>query len=251
MFDDPINRNRIKKVLDNIHESLKWTWQLIMGFALITAVDGYFNYLHGSSSIIDGTLIHYFFGLFIFTFIRFLFGNNRYLDERYVEFFFQIEKLDDEKKLRYLRERTQKLSGLRRLYDILMLLSTGILFVMLGKTLNGQIELFISFYVKLMILNIILLFISIVWNFSIEVNASDPAYSDRLNFFLGIWQYEKYPAIWIINNMICLFIFLFLDYVHFFLKKELLFITIFYINSLIDISLTWKFYFPKIDISNT
>jgi len=51
------------------------------------------------------------FFLFIFTFIRFLFGNNRYLDERHVEFLYKIDDLEKEEKDKYIKERTQKLSG--------------------------------------------------------------------------------------------------------------------------------------------
>ena len=80
-------QDRAKQLLDsvlaNTHESLKWSWQVVMGFALYTAVQETYTAFTGPAPMPPDEL-----GLclaiavlaFLPTFIRFFYGDNRYLD---------------------------------------------------------------------------------------------------------------------------------------------------------------------------
>lgn len=243
-----MERAGIERVLRNIHESLKWTWQLIMGFALVCAVGEYFNAIKANTTMsIANQPHHLFFLLFILTFIRFLFGNDRYLDERYIEFMFKIDDLEETQRDTYVEERTHKLSGKRRLYDIIMLISTGVIFVILGKSLGTDKDSFVNCYIALMIANICFLAISVVWNVFIEIGHRQTQ-KTTIQIIVSIYNYERYPIIWIVNNLVCVFIFLLSERLHMF-DRYLVFASVFCLNSIIDLCTTWKLYFPPIKIS--
>jgi len=242
-----VEREKIKSILRNIHESLKWTWQLIMGFAFVSVVKEYFSILHTTYEKGDMIYINLLFFLFIITFIRFLFGNNRYLDERYVEFLYKIKDLESEEKNKYIKERTQKLSGKRRFYDIIMLLCTGIIFVILAKSLSQDKALFVKYFILLMVINIFFLSISVLWNIYIEVGHKKSLGNNLHQIIFSLFDYEKFPIIWILNNFFCVILFYCLRF-RFQSNEYLIFIVIFYLNSFIDLFATWNLYFPKIDI---
>ncbi len=238
--------DNVRSTLNNIHESLKLIWQLIMGFALSCAVNEYFNVLHAIPGNLDHTNTHLFFFLYLLTFIRFFFGINRYLDQRYIEFLYKIENKNDSEKDNYIKGRTQKLSGKRRFFDIIMLLLTGVIFVMLGNSLKKGNDLFIPYYIILMVANVVFLSISVIWNFYINYTLNDD--HDQINVSMS--KYEKFPVFWIMNNLICLFIYWFAS-TKFPTYTFIAFSIIFYLNTTIDLFKTWKMYFPDIELPNS
>lgn len=237
-----------KRQLMNIHASLKWSWQLIMGWAFMVGVESLYETITVSNkstiSLILQPQLLLFFSLFVLTFIRFMYGNNRYLDVRYIEFLYDIE----EKKLpeveHLISERAAKLSGLRRFYDIVMLLVTGIIFTMLAHSLRFERTDFISYYRTLIWFNIFFLLVSVVWNIRLEIKKS---YHNR-TAFEQLLKREQYPGIWILNNFACIILFDFLNS-NTDLDVSWLFIVIFFINSLVDFYFAWFFYFPETDES--
>ncbi len=187
----------------------------------------------------------HFFILFMLTFIRFLFGNNRYLDERYVEFMSKIEGMPIDEKIKFIEARTKKLSGSRRFYDIVMLLSTGVIFNLMASSFSYGLDYFIYFYIVLMCINVIFLIVSVLWNIYADINLRHTSGVLEAVLSLKIFEHEKYPAIWILNNILCMMLFYLLaNYIGTY--RYVLFLCIFYLNSLIDFYFTWQIYFPPI-----
>jgi hypothetical protein len=67
-----MERRKLENILKNIHESLKWIWQIIMGFSLVSAVKSYSDIINNSSGSWNITFLNLSSALFLLTFIRFL-----------------------------------------------------------------------------------------------------------------------------------------------------------------------------------
>lgn len=240
MIDD-----QLKTTLKNIHDSLKWSWQLVMGLSLISVTSTYAEFLSNGGNRIEQ---HFMLFLFLLTFFRFLIGNSRYLDERYVEFIYELEDLNEDQRRKYIQERTRKLSGVRRLFDYIMLTVTGILFILLGKSLISS-DAFIQFYLILLGANVVFLSVSVLWNTYIEVRTEQSGEKVSMFFVFNAYRYEKFPVIWIVNNLLCLLMF-FLLHSNIAAEYEFtLFTAIFITNSLVDLYFAWEMYFPKLNIT--
>jgi len=82
----------VRAVLSNLHDSLKWLWLIVMGLSLVNAIEIYAKLLNPSDAtnlfdlmkmfIAEPTIV---FISFILIFIRFYFGDSRFLDLSYRE----------------------------------------------------------------------------------------------------------------------------------------------------------------------
>ncbi|MBS4049719.1 MAG: hypothetical protein KGZ69_00755 [Methylomonas sp.] len=232
---------QLKTTLRNIHNSLKWLWQIVMGLSLAAAGKAYAESLVNLQSGIE---LHFLLVLFVLTFFRYLIGNARYLDERYVEFIYDIDGMEEgPEKEKFIKERTSKLSGRRQLFDYAVLTVTGIMFLLLGNLVTNPNK-FTNVYLFLYFINIAFLVISVVWNTYIEKNKDSLA----MALVFKSYSYEKYPVIWIINNSAFLALYyLLLEYFPINLAFYF-FVIIFIANSLVDIYFVWEMYFPKLSI---
>ena len=139
----------LDSLLENTHSSLKWSWQIVMGFSMLAAAQEGFGlilplmqYIRVFSPLDSApagfSLFDCVFSLCLFVlvfipaFIRFVYGDNRYLDLHYLELTQLAEDRSDES---YLSE-LQRFSGRRRMIDILLLLTHGVIFICLAKALG-------------------------------------------------------------------------------------------------------------------
>jgi hypothetical protein len=142
------SRETINEVLKNIHGSLKWFWQLIMGFAMAQAVGMV------SVTLLENPRSHQwvptilFVVAFVPTFIRFYFGHARHLDIHYIE----DRRWRPEE--RFFPEVRACISPLRWWIDVVRLLTHGIIFVLLARLLGSNTFLFFCFYVGLLVINV-------------------------------------------------------------------------------------------------
>lgn len=141
-------RETINEVLKNLHGSLKWFWQLVMGFAMMQAISMVSITLlenPGENSWVPTAL---FIVAFVPTFIRFYFGDARYLDMHYIE---NRRRRPVEK---FFPEVNVRISAMRWWIDVVLLLAHGIIFVLLARLLGTNTLLFFCFYVGLLLINV-------------------------------------------------------------------------------------------------
>ncbi len=121
------------EVLRNIHGSLKWFWQLIMGFALINAISGGYQTVFPLNRSVHRNFTPLVLGSLVFLplFLRFYFGDVRYLDERYLEHR-RWQPLD-----RYFADLSSKLSRLRFWLDVLLLFMHGLFFMVMALSISS------------------------------------------------------------------------------------------------------------------
>jgi len=92
----------VRAILKNSHESLKWLWLIMMGESIVKAIEKYSSLLHPEDVDNLFKLVNIFLTKnslvlisFIFVFIRFYFGDSRFLDLSYEETLFR-KGLDSE-----------------------------------------------------------------------------------------------------------------------------------------------------------
>lgn len=234
MYDKQLQgTDLVRVILKNIHESLKWPWQIVMALALIKAVEKYADTLDLSSLTNPFDIIPAFFNIntivftsFVFIFIRFFFGDSRHLDLSY----------EETQYLHGLEKELKKYSGFKRLSDILLLLTHGILFYLMALHIDSIIN-YIALFILLLIFNIIWLFAQYLYSRASPYNIPE----------LLIGNMDRYDPIlyWAINNffsVILISIFLFWSYKYAHIIALLLTIA----NSIIDFIITWKYYFPDL-----
>jgi hypothetical protein len=180
-LSDP--RETINEVLKNIHGSLKWFWQLIMGFAMVQAVGMVSVTLLENSKSHQWAPATLFVVAFVPTFIRFYFGHARHLDMHYIE----NRRWRPEEK--FFPEVGARISPLRWWIDVVRLFTHGIIFVLLARLLGGNTFLFFCFYVGLLVINVVFL----PWTHALTK-------SGRLKRRLREIPRADGPAWWIINN---------------------------------------------------
>ena len=146
MNETETGRLLLENLLKNTHESLKWAWQIVMGFSMVVAVHScYVPFLvvldklgivslesyAGQTPTVQTSMMSLvlFFVVFMPTFVRFFYGDNRYLDLHYLELTHLANTKGAEE---YLSELTQ-FSGRRRMTDILLLMTHGMIFIFLGN----------------------------------------------------------------------------------------------------------------------
>jgi hypothetical protein len=137
----------VDSVLRNTHDSLKKSWQVVMGFSMIVAVQEVYAIMFDGSRWVDPThddwqAVTIAPLVFILTFIRFFLGDNRYLDLHYIE----LRQWGDKEE--YLDDLKHTVSPTRCAIDVGLLLTHGIAFVFLAKSM-GEPARFIGVYVVL------------------------------------------------------------------------------------------------------
>jgi hypothetical protein len=222
-----------RAILKNLHESLKWLWLIIMGLSLVHAIEVYAELLDLRDAenpldvammfITEHTLV---FISFILIFIRFSFGNNRFIDLSY-----------DEKQYRQgLKVELYKYSGRKRTFDIMLLLSQGIFFYFMSFHI-GNSAYYSYFFVIFMVVNVLWL----IFQLKSKINAKDP----KPDLLIGNMSGSQVLENWCINNflfvviMVCI-IASGLPY------KVLICIGLTILNSVVDFCLTWRYYFPSL-----
>ena len=233
--DDP--RETLNEVLRNIHGSLKWYWQVVMGLSMVKAVDNFYVFLFEGKpppSTRDIAEFSSLFVAFLLIFIRFYFGDSRYLDEHYIEYR-RWRPIPE-----YLEDIPRKISKQRTYLDVVMLMIIAILFVFMAKSLSHP-TIFFATYFTLLVNNIIWL------SFTIYLNSNQRP--------TNIVKQERYdaPRIWIINNFIhsllmLSFLLPVLSINHSVQRISLLILCV--TNSIVDFMLTSSYYFPKLDASH-
>lgn len=240
----------VNSILENTHSSLKWSWQIVMGFALITAVQQAYAALFEPSGFSDPELSFLLFVfIFIPTFIRLFYGDNRYLDLHYLE----LRRWNNPEA--YLHELRYQLSSHRRFIDIFLLLTHGALFIFLSKAI-GKPEIFFFTYVALMIVNVLWLGLTVALNKRIRVVNAHSQVKSRLvgndQRSTSTPRRDRSPRFWIKNNIVALLIFglIYLLRSRSQVEDETffgLFIVASLLNSGLDIATQWGFYFPNLD----
>jgi len=188
-----------------------------------------------------------FFLVFLPTFIRFFYGDNRYLDQHYLELILLASYGNDGE----FENELAAMHGRRRFFDILLLIFHGFVFVFMGNALKNP-ELFILIYAFLMLTNLLWLRANVKWNQTKEtviegegiklIRKEVYVYPDR----------DRAPRFWIKNNLwhfLILGVLIYLHYnAHGIDRSLYLALSIFCCvsNSAFDLWKTWFFYFPNV-----
>jgi hypothetical protein len=256
--------DHMKRVLAKAQESIKWPWFVIMGYALYNATEeSYKVILRQSDASTNPPIddIHYslilplLIAIFVFlpTFIRFFFGDTRYIDEQYAELRQRL-KDDNNEEVTELLSR----SRFRRGLDAIFLLCHGITIALLSLAISRP-ELFFVFYWLLLSLNCVFLFTTIQVN---KIPTNSPDSTSARNPYQEI--HYKAPRrdaavkFWLWNNLI--FWFMFAALYWFWERLEHVerlrlvcrnwflygFVVLFLLNSVIDLVKQLDFYLPKL-----
>jgi len=241
----------ISAILQNIHESLKWLFQLVMALAMVNAIRVY-----GDS--LDTLIIHnpydfiiIFFNIntivfisFIIVFVRFYFGDARYLDLSYLEtqYFYG------------LRDEIARFSGWKRFADIVLLLSHGICFFLMSSYMQSPRN-YLYFFVLLLIVNITWLVLQLIFKFGdlfteligLKVEKSTSYRKIRKEVLMGYMENYKPLLIWVTNNAAFVIFLLLLFLIS--NQNYALYIALglTFANSLVDLFSAWKYYFPNLE----
>ena len=223
----------IRAILSNLHDSLKWLWLIIMGFSLVNAIEVYAKLLCPRNVENSFDLVNMFlaepsivFISFILVFIRFYFGDSRFLDLSYKETQYS----------RGLKAELDKYNGRKRTLDIMLLLNHGIFFYFMSFYI-GDSAYYSYFFVILMIVNVFWLLLQVIAGINAKYPEQDP--------LIGNMKGNQVLLKWSINNLLFVVI---ISYVIF---SELphrirICIMLTILNSLVDFRLTWKYYFPPL-----
>lgn len=236
MSDDP--RETLNEVLKNLHGSLKWYWQVVMGLAMVKAIDNLYTHLYETKSSFEENLTYLiFFCAFLLVFIRFYFGDSRYLDEHYIEHR-KWQPID-----KYLMDISNKISKKRIILDIFLLVIIGIFFVFMAKSLFYPNRFFMA-YCFLLLFNVIWLKLTISMNSDYQT----PLITSRDRY--------RAPDFWVGNNLIHLLFMFFLllynvapkpVYMGILSLNQILLLLLCISNSIFDLLHTSNYYFPKLN----
>ena len=198
--------------------------------------------------------------VFIVTWLRFLWGDNRLLDAKYVEVLTFVDDGARDENNPELSNEFRKhfwfiISSFRRIvlvFDILFVIFHGIIFLLLAKNINNH-DVFVLLYLFLLLFNALWLMLS--WM------ASRRKYYDFWKSYInqdriGEVTALKGPWRWAINNLvhaiILMLILINLRYFLVFQDDQYWFYAsissaaIFFSNCLLDFLLTWSVYFPRV-----
>lgn len=224
----------IRAILENMHDSLKWLWLIIMGFSLVNAIEVYVKLLSLEKVTNPYDLLRLFlvaptlvFFSFILVFIRFYLGDSRFLDLSYKETQYS----------RGLGAELKKYSGRKRATDIMLLLSHGIFFYFMSFHI-GNAYYYVYFFIILMVVNVIWLWLQIL----ARIGSNHYKGPDEL---IGGMDGTKVLIIWSINNLIfavVLILTVFSDLPQ--VQSFFICIGLTILNSIIDFRFTWNYYFP-------
>jgi len=247
-------------LLQNTHESLKWMWQIIMGAALVIAVQtSYIDVLNvlqsltsNNTVITDRNIIVIMLLIFAYLpmYFRIFYGDNRFIDLSYMEAVL-LKRKDLEENVNF-----SQFTGLSRFFDLWSLIFHAILFIYLSTMLNQP---FIFIYVATFYLAFNSLWlIFIVFRNGVSIRLPDMSnYTERMYSAVqgNINEKPRNDALmfWIFNNVVHFFLLVIVisTFRHYGLGNDDLLIYIciglFLSNSVIDLIFTWEFYFPNLD----
>jgi hypothetical protein len=224
----------VRVVLRNLHDSLKWLWLVIMAFSLVNAIEVYTKQYNLQDLKNPFDLVKNMFFTehtvvlisFIFIFIRFYFGNSRFLNVSYEETLYR----------RGLEIELDKYSGLKRTTDIMLLLSQGILVCIMSFYI-GNSDYYSYFFVIFMVINVFWFLLQVFFNINARHQEPDP--------LIGNMKGQQVLVRWCANN------FLFIILIICVISSECpirtqIYIGLTILNSVIDFRLTWKYYFPPL-----
>jgi hypothetical protein len=223
----------IRAVLENLHDSLKWLWLIIMGLSLVNAVEVYARLLEPRNVENVSGLVNMFFVehtivfiSFILVFIRFYFGDSRFLDLSYKETQYS----------RGLKAELDKYGGRKRALDIMLLLNHGIFFYFMSFYI-GNPAYYSYFFVILMIVNVFWLLLQVIAGINAKYPEPDP--------LIGNMKGQRVLLTWIVNNL--LFVIIISNVIFSELSQRMLIcIALTIANSIADLCFTWKYYFPPL-----
>jgi len=224
----------VRAILGNLHDSLKWLWLIVMGLAVVNAIKVYANLLDPSAITSPLNLVNMFisehtvvFVSFVLVFVRFYFGDSRYLDLSYEETQYR----------RGLRNEVKKYSGIKRFFDIMLLLNHGTFFYFMSFHM-GNATYYIYFFVILMVVNVFWLMLQVLAGINALEQDNDPLIG-------GVKSFQP-MLVWTINNLVFA---LAITYVTFATTGSNIAwaLALSILNSLIDLAATWKFYFPPLE----
>ena len=225
----------VRAILFNLHDSLKWLWLILMGFSLVNAVEVYAKLLNPQDAekpfdlvkmfLVEPTIV---FISFILVFIRFYFGDSRFLDLSYKETQYK----------RGLITELDKYSGVKRALDIMLLLNHGTFFYFMSFHI-GNSTYYSYYFIVLMVVNVFWLLLQVLAGINAKYPEPDP--------LIGNMKGYRVLLTWCINNLLFAII---ISYVIF---SELpqgikLCIGLTILNSVVDLCFTWKYYFPPLQI---
>lgn len=238
--DDP--RVTLNEVLKNLHGSLKWYWQVVMGLAMVKAVDTLYISLFDKICAESEIAVLCFLCAFLPTFIRFYFGDSRYLDEHYIEYR-KWRPIDE-----YLADMCNKVSARRMVLDIALLMVIGIGFVFMARSLPRP-RIFYSTFTVLMLFDMVWL------SLTLRLSSNQAKTS--------IMHQERYdaPNFWVKNNFFHLVLMVPCLFWEFYTPKirvytfnvsaqELILLALCVSNSIFDFAYTYDYYFPKLDAAH-
>ena len=223
----------VRAILSNLHDSLKWLWLIIMGLSLVNAIEVYAKLFNPQDAKNPFDLLNMFIAehtivliSFILVFIRFYFGDSRFLDLSYEETQYS----------RGLRAELDKYGASKRTLDIMLLLNHGIFFYFMSFYI-GNSAYYSYFFVILMIVNVFWLLLQVIAGINAKYPEPDP--------LIGNMKGNQVLLKWSINNLLFVIV---ISYVIFsdLQYRVLICIGLTILNSLVDFCLTWKYYFPPL-----
>lgn len=243
-------------LLHNTHESLKWMWQIVMGAALVIAVQStypsveiIFNSIIDDQVIIKSqnieTIIIFCIG-FLPLYFRVFYGDSRFIDLSYMEAVI-LKNRNMDKSVNF-----SQFTGFSRFLDISSLIIHAILFIYLSSSLDKPL-MFIYLATFFLIFNSLWLVLIIVRNdFLIRIpnlkNYTQRMYARVLD---SCNEKPRNDAIlfWVINNIthsvVLIGVIILTQYYN--LEELFIYLAAFFLltNSVIDLVVTWEFYFPN------
>jgi hypothetical protein len=255
------NDTLLESLIRGTYDAFKYSFQILMMYSMVTAAQTCYPTLVESLSIIPNEFFNInhnqlnnqpklnltpsflFIIVFVPTFVRFFIGDLRYLDLSYRDLTSVAKKTGPDS----YREEILKFSGGKRFFDMLMLLTHGVLFIFLGKSLES-ISHCAFVYSLLMLINVIWLSFSVTRAKKYTYNENDLTGTESM--LIQHKRKDWAPRFWIKNNLafIVIIILVALFFKAYHRDPNDLFYWIFVglvvLNSLIDFRVTWFFYFP-------
>lgn len=223
-----------EKALNQFHRSLKWLYQMLMALALYTGAGTYLGSIR--ERIVEEpqnlvavllsveTLVFLSFSMAL---VRFLIGDNRYLDILYLDAYPAA-----------LRDSAHRFRGRRRFADVWLLLCHGFLFYFLGEFLDNP-TLFLHFYALLMLFNVTWLCSHLLMHW---LSREGLLLRERLGEVVP----QRTLIIWATNNFLTAIAIVTLLHYSQLPQVELAGILVVLLNSVVDFRLAWRFYFPDL-----
>jgi hypothetical protein len=257
-------REAVAKVLENTHETLKWSWQVTMAFALTQAVSAVSDAiaripeLSKTTYCVDEwmTIVCFLIG-FLPAFVRLFYGDNRYLDLHYSELKRKWNSPPESstQQINSIKFIAERHPPLRIFSDSMLLLSHGIAFILMAK-LSVSFMMYLASHWCMLMLNISWLLVTYCMNKRTVDHNVSPVNNVMVGTQRNVSESPRRDApvvFWIINNAIFGFMAGISLMIMFNADKGVLFYSmgtltlIFYlINSVVDLWQWRFFYWPQL-----